>query len=281
MSNRPEQKNNVTNKVLEAIDKEDINLKPKWHFLIKEKIVWIFGILSVVIGAISVSAVIFTLVNTRWSERMLTHNSGIGMVAETLPYFWFIAMMIFISLAYQGIKHTEKGYKWPILAITTWIILASIVMGIALFVSGAGRVADKFAGRLPIHRDIERKITEHWDNLDIGLLAGEITEVTNATATIKMLGNEKVINLSVIDSNELEKGLIKVGSKVRVIGFNIDETSFYACRILPWENINQYTFSRQQKLSIAEKKQNERKTETERNNNCEDVRPYRVLEKMN
>ena len=281
MNNNKKQKNNLVNKVLKEIDKKEINPKPEWYFSVKEKSVWIAGILSILIGAVSVSAIIFSLVNTRWSERVLTHNSGITMLAETLPYFWILTIIIFVSLAYQGIKHTKKGYKWPLLAITSWIILASIVMGLALFVTGAGAAADRFAGRLPIHKDIEKIIMDNWNNLEDGLLAGEIIEITNATATIKTLGGNKTVYLSIKDTNKTEREILSIGSKVRFIGFSINEESFYVCRVLPWEKMQKPKLVRQEKISVAERNKNERKLETERNNNCEDIRPYRVLKRMN
>jgi hypothetical protein len=78
--NEFESKPNVTSedlahKVLDRIDEEHVVPRPKWQFTIKDRLFWVFWILSVLLGSLLAATLVFVLVNSGWEYRVVTHQN--------------------------------------------------------------------------------------------------------------------------------------------------------------------------------------------------------------
>ncbi len=226
--------------ILEKI--KNIQPKAKWKFILKNYLAWIFGALSLLIGAITTAVIIYIIQNNDYGLYRLAHPSPLNMVAKTLPYFWIISLIIFIIIVYYNLKHTKKGYKLELYKISIIVILASIFLGIIFYNLGLGEKIDHgFSQRLPFYRQMMRPRQMIWLETEQGLLAGKIINLKNPeNFTLLDLNNQEweVIKL---ENNQLplppnffpNNFNLQIGLDIKAFGKKIDQNHFQAFIIRP------------------------------------------------
>ena len=97
----------ITKKVLEKIKKEEIKPEAKWKFLLKDYFVWALFALSIIVGALAVSVIIFGIKISDWGMYDKLAGGPVKFLIMTLSYFWLLIFVAFISVAYYNLKHTK------------------------------------------------------------------------------------------------------------------------------------------------------------------------------
>ena len=231
-------KETISNKVLKKIQSEKIKPKPRWEFLLKNYVFWGAFALSIFIGGLASSIAIFKITTTDWDVARKLGHHPISFGFQTMPYFWLIILAIFIFVAYYNFKHTKEGFKFRLPLTITASILASIILGFALFGAGiAKRMDEQALKHIPMYQSMEFKPKmEMWSQIDKGLLAGEITAITNDYIEIESLdGTTWKIKTEKISEEILEN--LEERMPIRIIGQTSDEEEgvFNAEDIRPWK----------------------------------------------
>lgn len=139
----------LSNKIINRIDKEDLRPLPRWRFVLLRIIFWLLAILSVVVGSLAIGAMLFLLFDFRAHGLSLPAD-----VMEALlftPYLWFVIFALFLFIAQISIKHTEKGYQYHFYIVVIASICLSFVFGSILNSMGVGRMAHEFLSNTPIY----------------------------------------------------------------------------------------------------------------------------------
>src|SRR5688572_22979629 len=122
----------LAHKVLDRIEEEHVVPRPKWQYTIKDRLFWVFWILSIVLGSLLAAALVFSFVNSGWEYRVVTHQNLFGFVMQVLPTVWIVALLGALLLAYENFRHTSRGYRVPLGAVIG-VSLFVIVIGGLLF----------------------------------------------------------------------------------------------------------------------------------------------------
>jgi len=163
-------------KLAEKLKDEKIVPKPRWHFLLKDYVVWVVGIVSLLIGAAAVSVMIYFLKYNGWALQPKIHKSLMDFILMTLPYFWIIVLVLFVLILYYNFKQSKRGYRYPMWVIIIGSILASIILGELLFLVGLGRDIDDALGQqAPLYDKVINRQIEFWYNPDEGRLIGLVS----------------------------------------------------------------------------------------------------------
>lgn len=259
-------KRNIAEGVLEKISEEHLKPKPKWEFILQNTYFWILGITTIILGALSISALLFVFKNIKWEFYEATHNNLFTFMIEFLPYMWIVTFLLLLYFTHCLIRKTKHGYKYHLYIVAGGILSISIILGMIFATFGFGKVIDKnFGNKIPFHHDIEMKNNLLWNNPEKGLLIGNISIFDDEIALISPEG--KVWNLITDHLNENDLEILNSEEKIRIIGL-IKENSFYVCGVLPSNGM------------VSEKIGEEiieRKKFLERNKECEGLRPYRKL----
>ena len=93
--------------ILKEIEKDKIEPKAKWIFVLKNILAWSLGIFSLIISSMSVSVIIQIINNNDYSFFRMIHPSPMGLIIRSLPYFWIIGMIIFIIIFRYTLKQTK------------------------------------------------------------------------------------------------------------------------------------------------------------------------------
>ncbi|MDD4902676.1 MAG: hypothetical protein PHE24_06095, partial [Patescibacteria group bacterium] len=160
-------------KLLEKIKEEKIAPKPRWAFLLKEYVVWGAGSLSLVIGGLATSVIIYFLCDNSLEIYQKMDGSLFKFIFFTLPYFWLIFLAFFIFVLYYNFKHTGRGYRYSVAAVAVASILASFILGAIFFQLGAGRLIDDLLGeRWPLYPQVFNQPIAFWNAPEEGRLTG-------------------------------------------------------------------------------------------------------------
>ena len=227
--------NDLGKHILKKIKEEKIKPKPKWMFSLKDFGFWIIFSISLALGSISTSLIIFILRNNDWDLHRKLDHGLIKFIFITLPYFWIIFLVLFVIISYYNFKKTKSGYKYNPLLIVLINILISIILGSTLYICGLGaELEDSLERKVPPYGKMFYQRHDMWDNPEKGLIGGKIIIFENNN-------NFKIISLRKEEWDILSKDpvvipklILKEGNKNKKIGKKIDNRTFEAEEIRPF-----------------------------------------------
>jgi len=163
--------------ILDTIKEKNLKPKSKWTFLLKDYVVWALGVVSLLLGSIAMSVIIYLVKNNDWDIYTELSGSLAEFVLLTMPYFWIVFLIIFLLVINYNIKHTKKGYKLSLPIIFSASISISIFLGALLFNAGLGRAIDDVLGEnVSFYDTIINPRVRIWNNPESGRLMGMIVE---------------------------------------------------------------------------------------------------------
>jgi hypothetical protein len=209
---------------------------PKWQFILKDWIVWASFAVSVVIGSIAFSVSVFMLETNDWNIRRMLDDSLLKFAFRTLPYLWIIIFIAFIFIGYYNLRHTKKGYKYSFILVVGVNLLATVILGYALFGIGAAKRIDSFAlDRIPVYERVQNEQRkELWSRPGQGLIAGEIKKIVRPNGFTLNDFNNNEWNV-ILNNNQLPDRILREGSIVQVIGTKVGQFEFEAEMVRPWQ----------------------------------------------
>ncbi|MCE9585886.1 hypothetical protein K8R04_01035 [Candidatus Uhrbacteria bacterium] len=272
----------LAHKVLDRIEEERVVPRPKWQFTVKDRLFWVFWILSIVLGSLLTAAIVFACVNAGWEFRDVTHHNLFGFLLQVLPMLWIVALLGALLLAYEIFRHTSRGYRFPFSVIVGLLLLITVVGGVVFYVSGAGRVVEEEIGaRIPTYRPVMMRQKEMWSKPEQGLLAGEVLEFDRAQSLLRLRGFDG--SLYLMNTEELADDSNRVlveRESVRVVGVfakpsdGPEKPYFRPCYVFPWD-VRVKT-----KNLLAVKCDPERIIEEPRSTECKGLIPYEILKTL-
>lgn len=272
----------LAHKVLDRIEEEHVVPRPKWQFTVKDRLFWVFWILSIVLGSLLAAALVFSFVNSGWEYRVLTHKNIFGFVWQVLPLIWIIALLGALLLAHENLRHTSRGYRFPLVSIVGLSLLVTVIGGFLFYVAGAGRVVDEqVGGRIPSYRPVLKRQQQMWSQPEQGLLAGKVLEFDQEQALLRLRGFDG--NLYLINTQDLAEDsndVLVERESVRVIGVfakpndGPEKPYFRPCYVFPWD-------AKEKSRNVLQVKCDpERIIEEPRSIECKGLIPYEILKTL-
>jgi len=229
-------KKELSQKVLDEIKEKNIQPKPRWEFFMRECLVWVFGTISLIVGGLAFSVIIYMFITNDWDVYEYIDESFFGFIIATLPYFWLLFLAFFIFIADYNFRQTKTGYRYKFIAIISVSIFISMFLGLVFYVAGMGKIIDRaFSENIPQYYNITNKRLIIWMHPEKGLLSGIVVEVFSDRGF--KLKDTRSIYWVVDDKGAVIVGgveLIKKGRKLRIIGEKLDNGNFRALKIMPW-----------------------------------------------
>lgn len=225
---------NLTDKILNKIKEEHIFPKPRWHFLLKNYVVWLAGILALLIGAAAVSVMIYLFRFNDWEIYEETHKSLAEFILLTLPYFWIIFLALFVFIVYYNLKHTKSGYRYPLYIVILAPVSLSIFLGAVFFSFGWGEKIDSILGsQAPFYDIVINRHVDFWSQPGEGRLAGLIISEPIDSNFILLDRNQKEWTVVSEEKNFLAPAeLVVIGQPVHLLGEVVGDNEFRTVRIM-------------------------------------------------
>lgn len=230
---------NLLESVFERIEKDQIAPTPRWQFLFHEYFIWGLWAATVLIGAVAVSVMTFVSVSARFAFYEATHESALEFFTDALPFVWALVFISMIGLAYFNIRHTKKGYRYPLWMLALSSLILSLLGGGLLHAAGMGHFIDtKISESMPMVRTWTGMEMEVWQAPENGRMVGVFTGFVGTTSTEALFtavdGTKWTLDVSELMEKDLS--LLTEGKKVRVVGMTAtsSEGFFYGCGVIPW-----------------------------------------------
>ncbi len=258
-----------TEEILKRIEDAGVRPIPRNYFSLRNIGMWLLAALSVTVGSLAVSSIIFRLVNI---PRVLPPGVGtleLPLIVRLMPFLWIALMLLFSYLAFREIRATKRGYRYELSTLVLGLLLASTVLGVAFYATGVGARLDLFTARhAPFVAQLEHEQREQWMRPERGFLVGIITSTSTDHFVIV---DPKRTQWTVLIENDLDMRSIQSAMRVGVRGEIVDgeEYTFRACDIRSLE----FSGDRGAAFPHLERLQDERKKPLPRSSKCGDVRP--------
>lgn len=216
-------------KVMRKIEEEKITPLPRSYFVAKNYFFWAIFFVSLVLGSFSFGIAAFILFKQDWYLYQYLSMGMFYYIMVSLPYFWILALVIFLFFSYYYFRNTKKGYKYGYYAIFGSLAFAIFFMGLFFLATGFCEQAHySFAKGNSFYDRFVFDKEDAWANPEKGLLAGRVVSVENNLKFTILDKNGKTWNI-VIDSQKLPGGAtVKTGQTVRLVGKSKDGGIFLA-----------------------------------------------------
>ncbi len=282
-----ESPDHLAQRVLDRITTEKVTPRPRWEFLFKNYSFWTLGAAAVALGAVAFSAALFEVENAGWSLYAATHADLLRFFLDVVPLLWVAALAAFILIGYANIRHTRRGYRYPLALIALGAVLTSVTLGTGLYATGlGGEIEEAIGSHPPFYRPILDEERSWWLAPGKGLLGGVVLSVGPAASSSKLTfvlkdfsGHVWYVNGADLRNPDLT--VLAHGGIVRIVGVPVatsaTSSTFHACFIFPWEVFGTIAIPPLPKSLAFIASTSERIAGTARSELCRGIRPYKQL----
>lgn len=222
--------------IMQKIEAENITQHSRWRFIVHDIAFWCLWFLSALIGAFAMSAIVFVLQSSTLQLRMITHDTVMSLITNTIPFLWLILFLIMVMLAHMNLRHTPKGYRYSSLLLIVLNLAVTLLLAVIITAAGLGKFVDEEVGkRLPLYVSAMHKQEIEWFRPQEGLLIGQVIHA-DQTAQLFVLRSPNAEEIRIdghLLSNEEWQVLNIPAMHVRVIGVPKESAPFVACVVLP------------------------------------------------
>ncbi len=168
----------ISKKVLEKIEEENIRPYPKQYFILKRSVVWILFAISVLLGSISNGLIIYYLEHAEWELFPHFRHNPLTFLLMIVPLVWVVFFSGFAFLIYFYFRRTKKGYRYSTFLVISASLILSLLGGIFFQQIGLVKKVDAyFAKTVSFYRGVQDRKIDIWTSPERGLLAGKIIEI--------------------------------------------------------------------------------------------------------
>lgn len=227
--------NALPEKIIEEIKKQGITPRPRWHFFLKNWLLWLSASLSVLLGGIAIALIIFTFIDHDTTARAYLDETVFEELLHTVPFFWFLALAALAGASRYAVRRTKFGYRYTTLQTTGAVLVGSAVLGVLLHLTEtAERIQDFLIVRTPYYDAITYTSEDAWSHPEKGLLGGTVTAIVSPEEfeLADFRGKTWLVDFEEIEGGE---SLVRDKAKIKIVGTREDASTFRAARILPWK----------------------------------------------
>lgn len=222
----------LSKKILERIEKDNIQPKARWKFALKNDVSWGIALLLLIISAIALSVTIYSLNNTDADLYAYSDEKSVLLYARALPYFWILLLMVLSVVVFLYVRHTRHGYKYA----TSMILVSSVgiivVFGFVLHVVGASTVVESSVEEhIPVYSKYFAPHHSIWMHPDRGFLAGKVIEIpSDAIITIDDI-HGTVWFVETSDAIYVDNYPVQVGRVIKIVG-EVDGDNYFVAEYI-------------------------------------------------
>jgi hypothetical protein len=215
---------------MDKIIQGEVKKVPRWRFVVKNIALWFVGIICVIAGSLTVSLIIFTVVNSGPIFDHIGQRNVWKQLIIILPMLWLLITIIFVILFDILIRRTKRGYKYSLTFIMLVNIGFSLLLGLLFYLFGVSYIVDDSLGRLKYYNSVEKRHAQMFNSPEDGMIVGRVVGCTDKYFTlIAPDGHRWNVMNEHIDKSQ--KNAMIDGQIVMVRGEKIDEDIFVACDI--------------------------------------------------
>lgn len=228
--------------ILDEIEKRKVVPIPRWHFLLRRVSFWILAVISVITGSISMATGIYVffdndfIVDRENIHRLFAQKPFIEDIFVSIPYIWLTALGLFTLVAYYGLRHTKKGYRYPTARVIAGSLLASLLCSLGLNVIDVGKYTHRYLiENVQVYDKLVSANEQHWTHSEKGLLGGKVVQYIKPGSILVLRDFKKNLWQVDIGAAEIRQGTQLVpGKRLKIMGMKTGNHTFQAMSIQGW-----------------------------------------------
>ena len=235
----PQQKESCKSGVMSRIECGEVCPRSRRFFQTRECAVWFLWAVSVVVGALAVAVTFFVFTHRQYALYEATHDTFFTFMVDVLPLLWIFVFGVMVLVAVYNLRHTKRGYKYPLWQIFGSSMVLSLAGGAALHLLGLGYTTDHMLGqKMDMYNSQDKIEQKMWQDPEEGRLLGRFDGPLPAPSTLVVFndikGQEWQVNIDELSADERE--LIERNETVRLLGkiSDKDMMTFHSCGAFPW-----------------------------------------------
>lgn len=219
-------------KVLEKIKDRNLVPRPYFLFFAGRSVFWGLAALSIVLGALSVDLLLFTVSDYYATDWQVFDNLPLEGLIFSIPVFWLASLPLFLASAYYGVRRTRRGYRLRPAHIVAACLAASIGLGVLFHFLQAGRLVNEvLAANFDSYRALTDVPFDAWSRPDQGYLGGHADELIDA-ATLRLTDfRHKVWTVDISHASVILDSAIVEEGDVAIRGVRTGASTFRAATI--------------------------------------------------
>lgn len=236
---QPDLKESCKKGVMSRIECGEVCPRSKTFFKTRECVVWLLWAVSVVVGALAVAVTFFVFTHRQYALYEATHENFFTFVVEVLPLIWIVVFGVMVLVAVYNLRHTKRGYKYPLWQIFGSSMVLSLAGGAALHLFGLGYSTDHMLGeKMGMYNSQEKIEQKMWQDPQEGRLLGRFEGPLPPPSMLMNFTDVsgEVWQVNVTELSPQERALVDEQATVRLLGAVSDESMmvFHSCGVFPW-----------------------------------------------
>jgi hypothetical protein len=215
---------------------KDQNLKPipKWRFTLKGLTISVTLLVSVILGGLAFSVVLFSIQQLGFDLISHMSHSKIEFLLGLLPFLWIVLLIVFLIIGMISIKNSWKGYKFSPSKLLIINAAFSILLGTLFFIGGGAQwLENTFAVEIEFYESIQEKKMNMWSMPEDGFLSGTIESVNDGSLELVDFNNKKW-TIDYQEANIPPVVLLEEGEVIKLRGKMSSVDHFLADEVRPW-----------------------------------------------
>ncbi len=226
----------ISENLIKKINKEKIKPRSPYVFILKNLFLWCLGIISIILGAISFSLLLYLFKD---QTDLLLNNFGANLwelALALIPLIWLFFLISFSFLFYFNLKKTKRAYKYSSFSIFLFGLIASFLLGLTFNQLGFSRQVDNYLAKKVspcVYRRYLNPQIQFWSQPKQGRLFGYIIDIEEDSLIIKDINNQSwqlVYDKNLINRHNLR---FEPGMVLRVFGHLDGQNIFHLLEVLP------------------------------------------------
>jgi len=227
----------LSKKILDLIEQKGLSPKPKWHFFVREWVVWGMVGVALLVGSLATTLTIYIGNTSRFMERHIFF-SDLLFLFRLVPFLWLLLLCIAIFYTVYAVRETRRGYKWSSSWLVAGAVGASIFIGASAHALGVGEAIDRYLlTEMPLYRPLTNFHPKMWMNMEQGVVAGTVTVVGEETFVLQKLDGEEIKVMVISEMDMRSPDELHEGMRVRIVGTSTiegGETVFKSTAVEPF-----------------------------------------------
>lgn len=223
--------------IVQKIQKEHIKPIARWHFVLKNILFWCVFTVSILLGAIGFSVIIFALQQAEIGIVSVFFKDDIPFFLALLPLFWIVFFVLFVLFSFWGVQHTKKGYRLPFWMLLGINMVLSIGLGTSFHAFDGGEKIEKIVSdNAPFYQGMERKMKKVWHHPQYGRISGRVLSIQDENIFLLDSFSGDVWEIDTSTRKETDHFAFEIlpDALVKILGKPLNEKRFKADIIRPF-----------------------------------------------
>lgn len=217
----------ISDKIVENIKVQHLLPRPRWHFLLKNLMLWSCALLSTVLGGIVLALIVFFFIDHDAVARLQLNETIFEDLLEVIPLFWLGSLAVLIVLSRYAVRYTTFGYRYSATRVVAFALSGSALIAFMLHITEVGeRIQDFLVERAPV---VMMGVNSMGP--EQGFLEGTIQRLlgSDECELVDIEGRLWMVDLGSLDDSE--QALVRPGFRVIMRGSLEDGATFRVARL--------------------------------------------------